>query len=335
MVGLTLAHVYPRPFFPGGTERFIFQLNENLNRIGVESKIYSSDFSFRPDYFSDLAVAAKLAHRAFKDGCDSVIFHKGQEAAPLFPRRNAIPYFHEPKYDDLQGSSFLYRNILVRLARFSNQLLCNSKFTASRLTKYIPNAKTHIIYPGTGPLPSSQNGQTVQVDCYYHSRLHPRKNQQLLLNVFKGFPYKLYLSGGTWDRKFQAYREDLLEKASHMDNVSIETDITDKAHSLLLANTSVFLFPAKTEGFGLTLLEAMAFGKPIIALDSGATSEVLAGSGMLCGPHPVEWQETITTLLTNTELRRSLSAKSMARAREFSWESTAKQIVEICESWKR
>ena len=333
MVGLTLAHVYPRPFFRGGTERFIFQLNVTLKRIGVDSKIYSSELSFCPDYLSDLAIATKLARRAFKDGCESVIFHKGQEAALLFPGRNAIPYFHEPKYDDLQGASVLYRHLLVSFARFSDQLLCNSKFTASRLTKYMPNAKMHIVYPGTRTLPSFPEQSAAQVDCYYHSRLHPRKNQQLLLDVFNGFSYKLYLSGGTWDRKFQAYREVLMERASHLKNVSIETDITDKAYSGLLANTSVFLFPAKAEGFGLTLLEAMEFGKPIVALDSGATSEVLAGSGMLCGADPVEWRDTITKLLTNTELRNSLSARSKARAREFSWESTAKQFVEICENW--
>ncbi len=332
---MRIAHIHPRRIFPGGTERFVLESNYELNRLGVHSEIYASDVSLRPDYLSDTAIATRLAHRAIKTGCDTLVFHKGQEAAAIFRGVKAVPFFHEPKYDDLNGKGIageIYKSILLRFASRCRQILCNSEYTASRIKDCIPNAKLRVVYPGTRA--SSPQGSQEEGYCYYHSRFAPRKNQELLLSVFEELPYRLQLSGGTWDTKFANYQRGLMDRASSMPNVSIQTNIGEEPHGSRLAKSSVFLFPAKAEAFGLALLQAMAYGKPIIALDSGANAEVLGNAGILCRPDVSQWRRATVQVLSDQDLRRLLSAKSIARANEFSWEKTAKELIRIFETWE-
>ncbi len=82
----------------------------------------------------------------------------------------------------------------------------------------------------------------------------------------------------------------------------------------------------------MVLLDAMAFGKPIIAMNSGASPEVLGNAGILCGPDIREWQDALTELLINKDLRISLSNRCLARISGFSWDRTAKELIDIIES---
>ncbi len=99
-------------------------------------------------------------------------------------------------------------------------------------------------------------------------------------------------------------------------------------HELAVA----FVFPSLYEGFGLGPLEAMASGTPVIASAVSSLPEVVGGAAMLVNPENVfDIARGITEVLTNEELRRGLISKGRKQAASFSWDRTAKEVLEVYE----
>jgi glycosyltransferase involved in cell wall biosynthesis len=330
-----IAHIAPRLTFGGGTERFVIEVDRAMRELGAQSQIYSATTSLRPDYLGDIAISTRLARKAVRERCDVLFFHQGQEAAIFFRNRAVFSYFHEAKYDLVTGpSGSAYRILLELPARRCPQIICNSHYTASRIGAVLDRDDILVVHPGVTLHPEEPNrGSENEAFCYYHSRFHPRKNHDLLLEVFSGLPYQLRMTGGTWDKKFGKYQQEVFRRASGMSNLHVTGDINEAMRKLFLAQAALFLFPARDEPFGLALLEAMGAGKPIVALNSGATAEVLGDTGVLCGYSVEEWRRSIALLLSDQELRLSLGRKSLERARLFPWNKTAKEMIELADGW--
>jgi glycosyltransferase involved in cell wall biosynthesis len=89
------------------------------------------------------------------------------------------------------------------------------------------------------------------------------------------------------------------------------------------------VIPSFYEGTSLTLMEAMACARPVVASQSGACPEVAGGATLLADPYdPSDFASKIIQVLTNDELRDTLSAKSLERSRVFTWERCARLTLE-------
>jgi glycosyltransferase involved in cell wall biosynthesis len=92
-------------------------------------------------------------------------------------------------------------------------------------------------------------------------------------------------------------------------------EVTEKELLDLYANCRGLICTAMDEDFGLTPLEAMASGKPVVAVDEGGFREtVTPGTGMLVEPSQVNIVNAIKTLSRDPESYRDAC---IARAREF------------------
>ena len=92
-------------------------------------------------------------------------------------------------------------------------------------------------------------------------------------------------------------------------------------------HASLFLYPSLYEGFGLPPLEAMACGCPVITSNVSSLPEVVGDAGWTVEPTDV--QAIVKAIeQVQQEDRNQLSARSIARAQQFSWEQFAHKIME-------
>lgn len=95
-------------------------------------------------------------------------------------------------------------------------------------------------------------------------------------------------------------------------------------------SAAAFVFPSRYEGFGLPPLEAMACGAPVVTSNVSSLPEVVDDAAMLVNPENVfDIARGIREVLMNDELRHELIRRGKRQAARFSWETTARQVLEI------
>jgi glycosyltransferase involved in cell wall biosynthesis len=92
----------------------------------------------------------------------------------------------------------------------------------------------------------------------------------------------------------------------------------------LYAGAEAFALPSLYEGFGLPLLEAMACGTPVVAADTTALPETAGGAAHLAPPDGVA--DALADVLGSPAERARLRTAGLARAAEFSWDRTAREV---------
>jgi glycosyltransferase involved in cell wall biosynthesis len=104
--------------------------------------------------------------------------------------------------------------------------------------------------------------------------------------------------------------------------------IEEEDKPAVYSGASVFVFPSLYEGFGLTPLEAMSCGTPVICSNRTSLPEVVGDAAISLDPENLhEMAEAMHSVLTNSELRADLRARSLQRAAQFSWRKTATETV--------
>jgi glycosyltransferase involved in cell wall biosynthesis len=90
------------------------------------------------------------------------------------------------------------------------------------------------------------------------------------------------------------------------------------------------LIPSRNEGFGLPALEAMACGCPVVAARAGALPEVCGEAALLLDPEqPRAWLDALLTLQAEPLRREALVQAGVARARTFTWERSARELLAV------
>ena len=99
---------------------------------------------------------------------------------------------------------------------------------------------------------------------------------------------------------------------------------------------AAFVFPSLYEGFGLPPLEAMASGTPVVTSNVSSLPEAVGDAAALVNPENVfDIARGIREVLLNAELRASLVCKGREQAARFSWERTAREVMEVYEEVAR
>jgi glycosyltransferase involved in cell wall biosynthesis len=168
------------------------------------------------------------------------------------------------------------------------------------------------------------------------STIEPRKNLPTLLRAYRRLldGYKLDVGLALVGREGWLYEEipRLVEELRLTDRVRFLGRVPNEDLLHLYNAAGVLAHPALYEGFGLTPLEAMACGVPVVVADNSSLPEVVGDAGLLIEAEDVDaWAAALWRVLTDDGLREELSQKALARSRRFSWERAARQTLNIYE----
>jgi glycosyltransferase involved in cell wall biosynthesis len=167
----------------------------------------------------------------------------------------------------------------------------------------------------------------------YLGRIHPHKSLELAIRAMEFTDKNASLViAGDLEPKYPLYKEKLeklAEKVKISDRFKIIPSPSDSEGVRLMQRCSVFLFPSTIDTFGLVVLEAMACGKPMVACNRGGVPEIVGDAGFLLEPNVREWQTTLNKLLSDSNLRKQMGEKSLERSEAFSWENTAKKLINV------
>jgi len=99
---------------------------------------------------------------------------------------------------------------------------------------------------------------------------------------------------------------------------------------IFFESAALFVFPSLYEGFGLPPLEAMAAGTPVVASNVSSLPEVVDDAALLVNPENVfEIARAIQDALLDKDLRAEMIAKGKVQAARFSWDRTAREVLEV------
>jgi glycosyltransferase involved in cell wall biosynthesis len=168
----------------------------------------------------------------------------------------------------------------------------------------------------------------------YAGNVKPHKNLERLIEAFdlvrkRGLGHLKLVLIGDEISKYAALRRAVHSHQLHK-YVRFLGYLPEETLAVMYRLAGVFVFPSLYEGFGLPPLEAMASGTPVVTSNISSLPEVAGDAAVLVDPYrPESIADGIERVLCDETLRRDLRARGLARARQFSWESSVRRVREI------
>jgi len=275
---------------------------------------------------------------------------------PFFTRCKTIFVLHGSEWfvipDVFPWYDQLYTNRLVPLyCRHADAFICVAEAVKTDAVKYVqadPD-KIFTVHNGIDPrqfyfVDDRKHLQAVRVKyqlpekyIVWVGQIVSRKNVKRLLQAFAQIapeiPHDLVIAG---EQRFGAKDKEELAVIKELGIEQRVRFIGWVSHDDLPAIyrlADLFPFPSLYEGFGIPLVEAMACGCPIVTANTCAPPEVVAGAALLVDPYDVAAiAEAMRTMLRDTDLREKLVARGLQRAKDFSWEKCARQVLDVLDS---
>lgn len=221
----------------------------------------------------------------------------------------------------------------------------------------ISNNKITVAYPGYDKdrfkikdLPAGKAGLRLKIQetkrkykigesyIIYIGTLQPRKNLIRLIEAFARIEGDLQLvivGKSSGEGKSGWMYQDILNapKKFGIENRVIFTGFvpTEDLKDLLL-RAKAFILPSLWEGFGITVVEAMACGVPVIVSDVSSLPEVVGSAGLLIDPYSInQIEQAIRTVVNDKKLQIKYSKASLSQAKNFSWEKMTKTVLKVFE----
>lgn len=205
-------------------------------------------------------------------------------------------------------------------AENADRIIAVSQFTAHEVVRLlgVDPQRIRVVPHGVRIPPASSPKENFVLSV---GSIQKRKNTARLVRAFAAMPsdWRLVLAGGRGYGAGETLAE--VENSPRRAQIEVTGHIANQRLADLYRRASIFAFPSLDEGFGIPILEAMANGIPVVTSNRSAMAEVSGQAALEIDPESEgELAHALRTLAQDAELRRTLAAAGLERAREFSWE---------------
>lgn len=341
-----------------GVQRYAVELVKALDKI-VDGELASSKHKFAlltphnqrydlPLKHIDTQQVGKLGGHSWEQ-LELPYYTKGHlllslcNTAPLSKRRQVVTLHDAAVFAMPDSFSPAFRNwykvLMPGLGRVAKRIVTISEFSKRELMHYchVPENKLNVTYQSGEqileypPDPSilDKHALTERPFVFAVSSMNPSKNFQAVVeaaNLLKDYEFDFVIAGGSNPKVFQPAQQDFPSNVKYLGYVSNEE------LRALYEHAACYLMPSFYEGFGLTPLEAMTCGCPVLVSKAASLPEVCGDAALYCDPrNPQDIADKLQRLMSDASLRKSLRQKGLKRAEQFSWDKCARETLAILE----
>ena len=238
-----------------------------------------------------------------------------------------------------------YRLVLRHAVLKSKAIIVPSNWVKKKIVERFPEAekKVHVIYEGIADKfkeEGRRNKEEGILEQYelknrqyliYTGSLYPHKNVNLVLDILPRFPDLKFIVACARNVFWEKFKKEVINRGLE-DRVILAGFIPDDELAILYKNALAFVFPSKSEGFGLPGLEAMAAGLPVISSNAGSLPEVYGGAAAYFDPmNEDDLIKKIGEIREDKEYRGKIIKLGRERAVRFTWEKCAEETLRVYE----
>ena len=233
------------------------------------------------------------------------------------------------------------RFVFKRIGQTSSFIISPSHYTSDEYQKFsgVGREKLVVTHLGADP-PSAKPEAYTPLDGkdyllyvgnqsdYKNIRRLMRAHQQLL----KDYPdLQLVLVGKLSGKNGTTLRiNQQWARSQEFENILFTDFVSDEQLAWLYQHAAAYVFPSLMEGFGLPGLEAMLNGAPVVSSNATCLPEVYGDAAHYFDPTSVEdMAAKIREVLNDQALRKSLIQKGSEQVKKYSWETTARQTLDV------
>jgi len=247
---------------------------------------------------------------------------------------------------NLGGETGLIPHIEKICIKRADKIIAVSNYTKKELTSIynIPNAKIEVIYNGLEEKSfdfdekerkkiRNKFGINKKPTILFVGRLEERKGLSFLLQAFKrvltNIDANLVVVGSGNQKPYKQFAYSL----GIMNKVIFTGYVDELTLRKLYSICNVYVSSSKLEGFGLTITEAMAAGKPVVATKVGGVPEIITNeeNGILVKVNDLNGLVSgICRYLKDKELSENVGKRNAKYVKEkFNWEKSAKKVERV------
>lgn len=198
-------------------------------------------------------------------------------------------------------------------------------------------AKIHVVYNGVDEHfipPAAPPPADACRTILYVGRLDPYKQVVTLIRAFGQLQRQLgerlhLLIVGPDDPRYPEARR-MVSDLGLNNSVTFLGFLRDRELTAAYQESSLLINPSLYEGFGLQLIEAMRCGLPVICCSGGAQEEVTAHAARIVVPGDTHaLTQAMAEVLQDEKLRSDMIGRGLQRARDFDWNKTASETLEV------